>query len=400
LYKGLQRYFDEVFVISTSNRHVLPTDPIDTSGVKVADARTIDYRTILQKNGRTAVSGEKLKISKTGKTLAKLQSSFPTMKIFGEGNIIYIRNAVRNAVKYIEAHQITHVLSTFPPYADHLIAARLKRRYPSLYWIADFRDLHVDPAQDNLLWRSYQVRMNQKILKGANLVTTVSEGLADHLRALHPNVQVLRNGIRTSAEDSVDPFQKFTIAYTGSMFQDKRRPDTLLDAVRELIGDGILAPDDMDLIYAGKDSAVWWPLVRKASLEAVFTDRGLLSSADARTIQRRSHVNVLLTYSTDQLKGNITGKLYDYLAARRPFLVLINGPRDQEIESLVVETGLGKVVYHGDTADTKSVIREAYSSWKSGDMKHDKHPNLSHFTWEYLLGDFARKNKWKAKAVE
>jgi hypothetical protein len=242
--------------------------------------------------------------------------------------------------------------------------------------------------------------MNHKILKGANMITTVSEGLAEHLRALHPNVQVLRNGIRIAEEEEMDPFQKFTVAYTGSMFQDKRRPDTLLDAIRELIGDGILAPDDMDLIYAGKDSAVWWPLVRKANLEAVFTDRGLLSSADARTIQRRSHVNVLLTYSTDQLKGNITGKLYDYLAAGNPFLVLINGPRDQEIEALVAETGLGEVMYHGDIKSTKRFILEIYNSWKSGDMKHDKHPNLSHFTWEYLLGDFARKNKWKAKAVE
>jgi hypothetical protein len=400
LHQGLQLYFDDVFVISTSNRHLLPQDPMDTSEVHIADARTIDYRTLFQKNGRTAVSGEKMKSSRTGRTLARLQSSFPTLHIFGEGNIVYTQGAVRAAVKFIEDHQITHVFSTFPPYADHLIAARLKRRFPSLFWIADFRDLHVDPAQDNWIWKEYQIRMNRKILAGADMVTTVSSGLADHLKSLHTNVVVLKNGMRTQTQPETELFPKFTIAYTGSMFQDKRRPDSLLQAIRQLLDEEVLLPDEIELVYAGKDSTVWWPLVRDAGLDHVFVDRGLLSSAAARTIQSRSHLNLLLTYSTPELKGNLTGKLYDYLSAGRPYLVLINGPDDPEIEALVSETRSGLVMYHGDVPRAKQIITEAWQQWKTGSGPTQEVPaeTLAHFSWEHVLGAFAEYNGWRPVA--
>lgn len=394
IYNGMHKYFEHVHVITTSNRHILPQDDIDTSAAQITDARTIDYRTLFQRDGKASVAGERTKTSVFGKVAMKLQSSFPGLKFFGEGGLLYIRNAVIAAEKMLKRNSITHVFSTFTPYADHLIALRLKRAHPELFWIADFRDLHIDPAQDNLYWRNYQQDVNRKILKHADLVTTVSEGLAEHLRMFHPNVQVLPNGIHEQSVRAQTMFPKFSIAYTGSMFQDKRRHDTLVEAIAHLIRNGVLSATDVELIYAGKDSNVWWPLIRKHQLEHIFRDQGLVSRRDAEIIQQRSHINVLLTYSTDALKGNLTGKLYDYLSAQRPLLVLINGPADPEIENMIMQTGAGVVAYHGDLETVINYISNAYETWKrTGDLPHAYHEDaLSDLRWNQILERFAEHN--------
>jgi glycosyltransferase involved in cell wall biosynthesis len=397
----MQEYFDSVHVVSTTNRHLLTQDDINTSDVPISDARTIDYRTLFQRRGRSSVVTEKSKTSFFGKTAARLQSSLPTLYLFGEGNFFYIRNAVRAAKKILKSHHITHVFSTFPPYADHLIAAKLKRAHPELFWIADFRDLHVDPAQDNLLLRNHQRKVNRSILRDADVVTTVSEGLAVHLREFHSNVQVLPNGVREAPQQSPALYPKFTIAYTGSMFQDKRRHETLLAAIKQLLDKQIIKDTDFELLYAGKDSAVWWRLVLQYGLKNVFRDEGLIARKDAERIQQRSHINVLLTYSTHELKGNLTGKLYDYLSAQRPLLVLINGPVDTEIENLIAKTGAGVVVYHGDIDSIADYIARAYTIWtQTNNLPNQYHQEaLNSLRWKNILKTFSVKNAFSRAGV-
>ncbi|MDX1410435.1 MAG: hypothetical protein R3330_19930, partial [Saprospiraceae bacterium] len=262
LYHAFGNHFKTIKVISTTNRHLLSSGGGGHEGIDIYDAPTHDYRTVIQgRTGKPASASESLKQSWIGRMGLRLQASFPTMYWLGEGGRQYRRAALRQAGSLVEEHGITHVFSSFPPYADHWVAARLKRAFPRLTWIADFRDLHVDPAQDNLLFRNYQLRINRKILKSATVLTTVSEGLADHLRALHPRVHVLRNGILRGI-DHATLYERFTISYTGSMFQNKRRPDPLVQVLARCLADRSLVADHLTLRYAGKDSDVWHETVR------------------------------------------------------------------------------------------------------------------------------------------
>lgn len=395
LYLGMQKYFDTVCVISTTNRHKLQQDDSDPISGNITDAWTFDYRTMFQGRHKAATAGEGYKTSALGKFLRRLQHSFPTLYVFGEGNAVYIRNGFRAARRILEQKHITHIFSTFPPYADHLIAYRLKKHFPNLTWIADFRDLHVDPAQDNLFAKHFQYNQNRKILAHADIVTTVSEGLAEHLRALHPNVQVLRNGIPGSAIGRTGrQYQQFTIAYTGSMFQDKRKPDALLSAIRNLIDTGKLDQNRIAIRHAGKDSAVWHPLIEKYKLEGIFIDHGLVSKQDADQIQHNSHINLLLSYSTPGLKGNLTGKFADYLRAGRQILFLINGPQDTEIEQIMHETQAGRVFYADQTDTIQAWILQQYNLWRdTGDLQNAATAEtLRAYTWSSILQLFAERN--------
>lgn len=390
---AMRNYFEDVQVISTSNRHILPQSNTDTTNVHITDAQTIDYRTLFQRSGKNAVAPESVKTSSTGKFLLRLQSSFPTLYLFGEGNLYYVRNAVRKAARVINEKQITHLFSSFPPYADHLIAYRLKRRYPHLCWIADFRDLHIDPAQDNLLWRQHQEKINRKILAHADIVTTVSNGLAKHLSTRHHNVYVLHNGIRTFSSASTQPYPHFTISYTGSMFQDKRRADEVLKSLRILFDSGRLLSNDVRIVYAGKDSAVWKPLIDQFGLTDIFIDRGMVSEEEAHSIQASSHINLLLTYTTDELTGNLTGKIYDYLAARRPVLASVNGPRDTELEQLISTTQSGIVAYPHEVAQIADFIADQYRVWKENPLYSTTFDDqaLAKLQWPYLVKTFVEE---------
>ncbi|MBK8350048.1 MAG: hypothetical protein IPL08_21440 [Saprospiraceae bacterium] len=81
------------------------------------------------------------------------------------------------------------------PYADHVVAWLLKKKHPHVKWVADFRDLHIEPIYKNILWPGLQRWFEKKILRHADVVTSVSEGLSSKLKDYHPNVLTLTKGV-------------------------------------------------------------------------------------------------------------------------------------------------------------------------------------------------------------
>jgi hypothetical protein len=392
-HQNIKPYFDTVTVISTSNRHLLRQEDVDMRDAEVYDAETFDYRTVLQrKENKQSVLADHSKESQIGKFAQKLNASYPSLYIFGEGGLRYIRSAVKMSKILIQEKSITHIFSTFSPYADHIIAHKLKTNFPSLFWIADFRDLHIDPTQRNLMFRNLQHKWNKRILKTADIVTTVSKGLACHLEEFNSNVYVLRNGIEELSAGTVpQKCEKFIISYTGSMYGDRRNPDMMLKAVADLIETHSINSAKFLLLYAGKDSGVWHRKTSEFGLGDIFENRGLVSRKEALNIQRDSNINLLLTYSSSELTGNITGKIFEYFNARRPMLVLINGPRDEEIENLVAPE-LGQVVYNEHYNIVREFILSKYIEWEKGNTQNaiiDYSEALQPFTWDNMTKKFA-----------
>lgn len=393
LYSHFKEYFDKVVVISTSNRHILRNEAVEMEDAVVYDAPTYDYRTLLQGNtSKPSAVKNDVAHSKIGTIFQKLSASFPTLYIFGEGGVKYIRNAVTIGNELIERYGITHVFSTFTPYADHIIAYRFKKRFPELCWIADFRDLHIDPTQNNLLWKGMQVRRNKKILGLADIVTTVSDGLAENLAQFHPNVYTLRNGIdiNTNRHYRIVADHAFTICYTGSMFGEMRDPRPVFKAVQDLIVSGEVQPEEILLEYAGKDGHIWESLITEYNLEACSRINGVVSRARALEMQSTSAVNLLLTYSTPELKGNMTGKVYEYLGSGRPLIILVNGDYDAEIDKLT-ETGIVSVFYTGQGEELRRKLMEMITGWRHGLGRVPVEPEMSSlekYQWNVITGAF------------
>ena len=93
----------------------------------------------------------------------------------------------------------------------------------------------------------------------------------------------------------------------------------------------------------------------------------MVDQQEAKRIQNQSHINLLLTSSSPELTGVITGKVFEYFEALNPTLCLISGVYDDEFESLFEELNAGVVVYHPER--TKNKIRDfilsKYEEWKA-----------------------------------
>jgi hypothetical protein len=397
---SIRKYFDQVVVITTKNRHRISKDKYDLGGMRIIDTPTFDYRTIFnRRNNNNATISETTKKNKLYSKLSKLKASYPTNLLLGEGSYIYIYFAIKKASEIIRNENITHIFSSFSPFADHYIANRLKKKFPKVYWIADFRDLHVDPINHNTYLSEYQHRINKQILRDANIITTVSQGLAEHLKRYHDNIYILKNGIIPSEipNKPIELFEKFTITYTGSMFSDKRNPDLLLAVIKDLMNKGILTEINFQLIYAGKDGGWWSNTMDGLGLSSILVNYGNIVREEAKHLQRKSHVNLLLTYTSENLKGNLTGKVYEYIASNRPILTIINGPFDPEMETILSHPDylIGSTLKNNFRKKIEDFLIDKIEEWKSTnyvDFIPDENI-LEALSWPHLVKKFIKHLK-------
>jgi hypothetical protein len=376
--QNFQKYFSKVFVFTTQNSKFLAKSPQNTEGVIISSIFTFDYRTLAY-----WLSGKKQRESthfseQTKQNLfvhffaVRLLNSFPFNLIFHEGGIIYTLICFFKAIRLIKKEKITHIYSSFRPYSDHFTAYLLKIFFPKLYWIADFRDLHIEPQYRHIIFEPFQHWSNKQILKKANIVTTVSNGLANHLKRYKSDVYVLRNGVTFENLDfEKKPFLKFTIAYTGSMFGDERNPSLFLEVIKNLEQEEILRGSNFKILYAGKDTGVWLNWSKRFGLEHLFESQGMISANEALDIQRNCHLNLLLTSATPESTGQITGKFYEYIAAQNPIIVLIDGTQDLEFESIIHNLNAGCVVYNNKSfEELKTFILQKFNEWQNtGEVK-------------------------------
>jgi len=337
--------FNHVYVLTSDNYLRYPKEEKELpQNVSVHDIYTLDYRTALgKKGGADSHISMKKKSSTVFQFIIKVQKSFPFNLFIGEGGIMYIYRAYRAACKIIDQGEVTTVYSSFAPYADHYVAHLLKRKYPSLKWIADFRDLQVEPIYKNVIWKGLQRRAENYVLKLADKVISVSESYTDQMKVYNRPTEAIFRGV--TPRKSTSKYSKFTISYTGSLYFDFRDPSQFLRVLSACMEEGQIDKNDIQLVYAGRDGAQFFEYVSKYNLADIYHDRGMTSQEAAKEIQSRSHINLLLTSSSPELQGVVTGKVFEYFEAGSPIICLIKGVKDQEFENLFEELSAGIVTY-------------------------------------------------------
>ncbi|MEJ5376110.1 MAG: glycosyltransferase [bacterium] len=262
------------------------------------------------------------------------------------------------------------LLSSSGPATCHLIARELKRRH-GIPWVADLRDLwtqnHYYPH--GLVRRLFERRLELKTLELADALVTVSEPLAEELKSLHRNKQVLAitNGFDPDEVASVPLTKEFTITYTGALYEGKRDPALLFQAVHELIADGTIDPLNIRIRFCGETPYWLERQVRHYQLGEIVSLHYKVPRDVALSKQRESQVLLLLNWDDSREKGVYTGKIFEYLAAKRPILAL-GGPGGV-VAQLLKETGTG---VHVESLDyLKALLRSWYQEYKlEGEVRY------------------------------
>jgi len=392
---GMRKYFSGVMVLTSRNRRYLAQEPQDLEGLRVMEVPTFDYRTMSAMLGNRSVHyGEDAKKSGFVRFGIKLINTLPFNILVGEGGLLYIVCSFFKAVRLIKRHGVTHIYSCYRPYSDHMIAYCLKLRFPKVCWIAGYNDLPVDPLIRNYFFEGWQHLQNRGMMRKANLVVTVSEGLAKNLGRYHSNIHVMRTGFQASAlEYSQKYFDKFTIGYTGSLYGNGGEPGLLLKVISDLLEEGVIERSSIQTIYCGKDAHSWASYMTAYGLSEIAIVHQMVPMKEAIEIQRSSHINLLLATSSEASSGILRGKLNEYLAARNPIVVLISGIRDPEFEKIIGSLGTGIVAYSNDPASYRSLknyVVQLYGDFVAGNYAANRteKAQLGTFEWGDLIEKF------------
>lgn len=240
------------------------------------------------------------------------------------------------------------VVSCCGPYTAHLVALVLRRQRNAKRWVADFRDLWVD----NHIYRGlfpFTLRervLQRRCLAETDLVTTVSEELAQTLRAhTHADVQVVYNGFEPDELDSLPQQKMFPsdgivrLVYTGTLYRDGQDPTPLLQAMRMLKQDKPDMAARLRLVIVGRGFEAWADLATQLEVADLVDARDAVDRADALRMQRDADALVLVDWS-DPTAGVLTGKLFEYLALDAPILV-VGGQENSAVERMVRRAGRG-----------------------------------------------------------
>jgi glycosyltransferase involved in cell wall biosynthesis len=277
------------------------------------------------------------KILKLTKTLLAEIIAYP------DGVKSWYSVALTEAKEVIRKEKFDAIISSSPPVTCHLIAKAINIKY-KLPWVADLRDLWTQNHNYNYgpVRKLIERRLEINTLKLADALVTVSEPLAQKLRTLHKGKPIysIPNGYDPDEVETRPLTREFTITYTGHIYKGKMNPYSLFKAISELISEGKIERHRIIIRFYGVTGNYWLQKkIEQFNLEDIVVLYPKIPRDAALNKQRESQILLLLNWEHPEETGVYTGKIFEYLAAKRPILA-IGGPKGVVTE-LLEETGAG-----------------------------------------------------------
>jgi hypothetical protein len=167
--------------------------------------------------------------------------------------------AINKSLNVIKEHDIKGIFAVSPPYTSILAGASVKRK-SGLPFVADLSDPwvenpHVSYPTD--LHRMLDQRLEKHVVKRADKVLVVSEEIKKTMERKYRDrdkfvVSPLAFDPRDYVRGSVTKGGPMKISYVGSLYGDLFTPKYFLQALSELIENGDIGKDDIEITFVGK----------------------------------------------------------------------------------------------------------------------------------------------------
>ncbi|MBE0648193.1 MAG: glycosyltransferase, partial [Bacteroidales bacterium] len=278
----------------------------------------------------------------------------------------WINPSVRVLIKYLKNNPVEAIVSTGPPHSMHLIAWKITRQL-NIPWLADFRDpwTNIDFYKDLKLTASANKehhRLEKMVLRDASAVTVISNTMAEDFKRIEPRrYDVITNGY--DADDILqDPApemdKKFSIAHIGTLVST-RNPESLWAACKNLIALHPGLANDLEIKLIGKVDHLVTESLEAHGLTPYMNRIPYLPHDQVVAEQRQSQILLLIINNTPNAKMILTGKFFEYLAAKRPILCI--GTLDGDAAKILHDTHAGVISAHGDTASLEKHMLDYYT---------------------------------------
>ncbi|MCX6233241.1 MAG: glycosyltransferase family 4 protein [Bacteroidetes bacterium] len=305
----------------------------------------------------------------------------------------WIRPSVNYLKKYLRHHPVDAVVTTGPPMSMHMIGLKLKK-ITGIRWLADFRDpwTNVDFYHElNLMkWADRKHhRYERTVLEAADEVTVVSNGMVtDFKKIVNRTYHVITNGFDEEdfKTEDVPLDSKFSIGHFGSLGK-ARNPELLWEVLSQVKSEIQDFDRDLEIKLVGNVDFQVMESIQKHGLTENLNRIGYLSHDEMIQEMKRSQVLLLVINNTPNAKLIATGKLFEYLAARRPILCI--GPEDGDAARIIGKTGAGEVCGFDDQEKLKRSIRICYLNFSNKGLVI-KGKGIENYARRLLAGEIAK----------
>ena len=281
--------------------------------------------------------------------------------------VFWVKPSVSYLQKYLDANDIDVIISTGPPHSVHLIAERLHQKN-DVKWLADFRDpwsdLYYNKDFKQLEFAKNKNRkLEESVLKNADCIVTVSNSLKQEFAKTAKKVEVITNGYDdefVAAENAILD-TKFSISYIG-LLPKQSNPKLLFKVLKVLCEENLNFKKDLQLNFIGDIYEEVKVAIEENKLLQNTNFVGYVSHQKAIEYQNTSQVLLLLIPNVKNNEGILTGKLFEYLKAKRPILAI--GPEKGDLAAILQETNSGVIVNFDAEEKLKLEIVVLYQKYK------------------------------------
>ena len=277
----------------------------------------------------------------------------------------WIKPSVKFLSNYLKNNEIDVLITTGPPHSMHIIGLVLRDKF-KIKWISDFRDpwTEIDYFQQLPLTKKANKKhhqLEQEVLEKSDMVIVVGETMKKKFLKHNHNIEVLTNGF-DSYENSltIELDSNFSITHVGLMNAD-RNPTILWEVLYEISSENIDFKNNLRIKFIGKiDDTVIQDI-------QVFNPKNIvripyLDHEEVRKYQASSQVLLLSINQVLSAKGIITGKIFEYLQAKRPILGI--GPEDGDAAAILKKTNAGNILGFNNKVELKAAVLKLYKDFK------------------------------------
>ncbi len=326
--------------------------------------------------------------------VGKNQSWKSKLSIWVRGNffipdarVFWVKPSVEYLKKYLKENQFDAFVTTGPPHSMHLIGLELKKEFPSLKWIADFRDpwTEISYYKHLKLTKSADQKhrnLEQKVFETADITLATSYADAENFRKKGANAFCITNGFDGNeiTENVAQKNSKFTLSYIG-VLEQLRNPKVLWKVLNELVSQNEDFKNALELKFVGRIDDKILNKIEESKLKYLVNNLGYLSHSEANIEMANSDLLLITNFPDERSKGIIPGKIFEYLATRKQIVSF--GPKDSDVKNILEETKAGKHFSYDDESELKVFLMQKFQEWKSG-ISNSQTQNIEQFSRKNL----------------
>jgi hypothetical protein len=244
----------------------------------------------------------------------------------------WVRPAVKFVNKWISANHVDVIITTGPPHSMHLIGLEVKKKFPELKWISDFRDPwsdmdYLDDFKMGQRAKRKLLDMEKSVVAYSDKITITSPSIVTTLldEGNKDKAILIQNGWDSlDFKDVKAPVNKstvFKIGHFGSLYGSRNAPG-LWRAVEKW--NQLESPKiEINLVGSVGEEI---KLELKNHQHVKFTPS--LSHKQAVIEMVGCDALLLIQNATDAARKCTPGKVFEYIACEKPLLSICNSPSD------------------------------------------------------------------------